>query len=174
VANWFWLLFFSAAWLAPVTWHGLLHRPIPGAPRIFDSGTDLSCLFVTNRDYVPVQYFQVLLPGEGDWRTEEDAHYLRMSPFGARTRFDEMLRRGLGGQQRVVVELTSWIRAMHGRRTGVEPVAVRIVTGIVLQSPAPAGKFVKPRLEQIPIALREAWFTAVFAPAPEAVLRKNP
>lgn len=174
MANWFWLLFFSVAWLAPITWHGLLHRPLPGAPVIFDTGTDLSCLFVGNRDYVPVQYFQVLLPGETAWRTEQDAHYLRMSPFGARTRFDEMLRRRLGSKQGAPVELTTWIRKMHGRRTGVEPVAVRIVTGIVLQSPAPAGKFVKPRLEQIPIALREVWFTSVFGPAPEAALRQRP
>lgn len=173
MANRFWLLFFSVTWLAPVSWHGFLHRPIPGAPKLFDSATDLSCLFVADQDYVPVQYFQVLLPGAASWKTEEDGDYLRMSPFGCRTRFDELLRKDLGSQG-ALLELTTWIRSKHHLRTGIAPLAVRIVTGIVLPTPAPVGRFVKPRLEQIPSPLREAWFTTVFAAAPEAVLRQHP
>jgi hypothetical protein len=172
MANWFWLLFFSLVWLLPVAWHGLIPRPLPGLPPLLERASNLSCLFVRAQPYVPVQYIQVLLPGASDWVTEEDGHYLRMSPFGTRNRLDEMLRKSLN-TPRAREELTDFVQRAYARRTGVQPVAVRLVTGIALP-PFPPGRFRKPALPEIPHTLRSVWFNRVYAPVPSPVLFKRP
>jgi hypothetical protein len=169
--HWLWLAVFTLVWLVPVTFHGLARRRLPGAPRLLYQTTNVSCLFVSSAPYVPQQYIQVLRPGETEWVTEEDGHYLRMSPFGYRTRLDEMLRKGLDSRQGMT-ELADYVARRYAVRTRVAPAAVRFVTGVVLPVPAPEGHFRKPPLAEIPRPRREVWFTRVYQPLPPEVLRK--
>ena len=169
--NWLWLAVFSLFWLVPITFSGLAHRRMPGTPRLLYQTTNVSCLFVSSAPYVPQQYIQVLLPGHRDWVTEEDGHYLRMSPFGYRTRYDELLRKNLDNRQ-AMTELADYVYRRHAMRTRVAPEAVRFVTGIVLPDPKPEGHFRKPPLAAIPRPLREVWFTRVYRPVAPELLRK--
>jgi hypothetical protein len=172
VLPWLWLGVFGLLWLLPVAYHSLAHRPLPGAPPLLLQTTNVSCLFLRPQDYVPVQYIQVLLPGQTDWSTEDDRHYFRMSPFGHRTRFDELLRKRLDSEQ-ALREVAAYVRLRHTRRTGVAPLAVRFVAGIVLNPEDPSGHFVKPPLSEIAPFRREVWFTQVYAQVPLEILRKR-
>jgi hypothetical protein len=172
-ANWVWLSFFSLFWLVPVACWGLLGRgspiSIPGTARM----TDAFSLFVVSQDYVPLQYVQVLLPGASAWTTEPDHHYLRMTPFGARTRFDEMLRKGLDNEE-ALVELAAFVRRRHARRTAVDPVAVRFVTGVVVPRREPLGRFRKPALAEIDHIRRQVWFVRTYREVPAELLAQRP
>jgi hypothetical protein len=173
VRAWFWLCFFSLTWLVPVAWHGLAHTNLPGLPLVLVQTTNVSCLFPGSVAYVPVQYIQVLRPGEARWTTEEDTPYLRMSPFGHRTRFDEMIRKTLD-RPGALKSLAVYIARRHYVTTGRHPVAVRFVTGIVLPDLAPRGHFRKPGLHEIDPIRRDVWFTVAFVPLSVDLLRQRP
>jgi hypothetical protein len=169
---WACLGFFSLVWLLPVGFQGLFHVRFPGAPGPLVTTTSVSCLFLKSSDYVPVQYIQVLLPGATSWVTEDDRRYFGMSPFGYRTRFDEMMRKQLASP-RALGELAAFVRTRHAKVTGVAPAAVRFVTGVVLPEPAPCCRFQKPPLEAIDPIRREVWFTQVYAPVARELLKKR-
>lgn len=169
---WLLLAFFGAVWLYPVAYQGLRHRPAPGIPPLLQQTTNVSCLFLRSSYYTPVQYIQVLGPGATDWTTEDDRDYLRMSPFGFRNRFDELLRKQLANP-RALQELAAYVRVRHARRTGNSLVGVRFVTGIVVNEPSPPGRFCKPPIEEIPHVRREVWFTQIYAPVPPEILRRR-
>src|SRR5262245_34196045 len=116
--SWLWLSLFTVAWLLPIAYHSLVRRRLPGTPGLVVPASTCSCIFVTAADWVPLQYIQVLRPGETKWTTEDEGHYLRMSPFGFRTRADEMLRKGLDNEQ-ALRELAFYVRARYARRTGI-------------------------------------------------------
>lgn len=174
VASWFLLSFFGLFWVFPVFWTGFLRRssPLPSIPRT-ERMTNAFCLFATSQDYVPLQYVQVLLPGAAAWATESDHHYLRMTPFGERTRFDEMLRKRLANGQSLA-ELAAFVRRRHEARTGTAPIAVRFVTGVSLPEPRPRGRFVKPRLEDIHPIRRSVWYVQAYAPIPRELALQWP
>ena len=169
---WLSLAFFAVVWLLPVAFQGLFHAALPGAPEPLATATSVSCLFLRSSPYIPVQYIQVLLPEGTTWITQDDTRYFSMSPFGYRTRFDEMMRKQLV-TPRALGELAGFIRARHARVTGVAPTAVRFVTGIVLPEPAPSGQVQKPPLDAIDPIRREVWFSQVYAPVAREVLKKR-
>ena len=171
MSNWLWLLFFSVFWLLPMASRAVLDRPAPLAPRIIDSSANF-CLFRNSQDFVPVQYIQLLLPGATEWTTAEEGEYFSMSPFGARTRLEEMLRKGLDSQ-RSMFEVAAFVRQRYGRREGVLPLGVRFVTGVVLPDAFPDGRFRRPALSEIHHTRRDVWFVALYGPvSPEVVSRR--
>ena len=135
--NWLWLSFFSLFWLVPQASRALLHRPAPLTPPIIDNLTGF-CLFPVSQDYVPVQYIQLLLPGATEWITAEEGEYFSMSPFGARIRLEEMIRKRLASR-RSMAEVASFVRERYAREEGVSLVGVRFVSGVVLLGQSPPG-----------------------------------
>jgi len=173
LANWGGLAFFSVFWLLPVAWWGATGDVapfcIPGTERM----TSGFGLFIFSQDFVPLQYIQVLLPGASDWTTENERDYLPMSPFGDRTRLDEMLRKSLDSEE-ALVELAAFVRRRHVLRTGVDPVAIRFVAGVILPSRRPSGRFRKPPLDQIDPIRRWAWWVRSYRRVPPELLQRHP
>lgn len=170
--NWLWLVLFSVFWLLPMVSRALVDRPAPTAHPIIDAYANF-CLFQYSQDFIPIQYIQLLLPGDTDWTTAAEGEYFSMSPFGARTRFEEMLRKRLDNQ-RALAEVAAFVRLRYARREGVLPLGVRFVTGVALPSAYPESGFSRPALSEIHHTRRDVWFAVLYEPVSPEIARRRP
>jgi hypothetical protein len=121
-------------------------------------------LFIYASSHWEYDFIQVQPEPGGEWVTVPDAPYLKMAPFGYRTRFDEYARKGMV-QEASLEQFAVWVRKRHAdllpeRR----PLAgMRLVT--VTDQPTlnvPIGHWRKPPLSSFPPEARWIGYAKIF------------
>ena len=137
-------------------YRGLTNRPMPGMPRALSFVQNVSALFPSGMKFWRVDYIQILPQGSQAWITVPESDYFQMTPFGHRTRLNQLfnITTSTGkSSSRLQAEAAAWIRvryiAQHPDRP--KPDAVRFVSAqYPVGRDAPLGYWRKPELTSFP------------------------
>lgn len=179
-----WLLILF--WLAPMTYYGLLHKPVPfdAAPLLNRSETykayaiklnyfyNISCLFLHRHGAWYNEYIEVLPGNSPDWVQLPDEDFSPMQPFGHRARIDRLITRNVQYKNRPEApqqmrEMARWIHDRYAKlypdRPAIRAVRFsRIVFNVGGELAAPAGRWIKRPFLDYPNKQRALYYEPVY------------
>lgn len=135
--DWVPFVVFALLWLVPITFTGLVRKPIPLVGRYFNDLTSVGCLFIVSPLSWESWHVEYRTAPDGPWVEIPRDELSTMHPFGHTSRVEMLLgrttqdRRGILQRQRIAEWAAKRWAELHPDRAPVEAIRISLALELV-------------------------------------------